>query len=185
MQTHCAAWVQKAVASALDGVPAGSMVALVSARDWYEEAAAAAARHLLEGGAYGTYVALCKQCCEVKRFLEQKGIDTRKLSFIDAVTGHSGKDNCMCRKLGDMPGLMELKIALCRNAGKKPGFVIIDSLTTMALYNDDETLADFFRHLGAELEETGCSGIVLTLEDKAGINVLNRCPDVWNRIIRV
>ncbi len=88
--------------------------------------------------------------------------------------------------LASQRNLTDLSITLSevlnRISGKK--FVILDSLTTMLLYNDSNTTTQFLQFLANRLRLWNTSSFILTMEGKGEEEVIRVVSQVVDKIIK-
>lgn len=119
----------------------------------------------------GVYVTLNAPYETVKKRLEEKNIDTRMIIFIDAVTktsqGIERKDNCLL--IGNPQNLSDISIAMDQAVRSLPAakrFLFFDSLSTLLLYNNPASVAQFVHFLSGRMHVWKVNGIIISLQNK-------------------
>lgn len=134
----------------------------------------------------GVYVSLNKPYNIVKASFDKKGIDTRLIIFIDAVTetakGKTEKTkNCLF--IGDPTNLSDISLAMDQAVTALPGdekFLFFDSLSTLLIYNHINTVARFIHFLSTKMRVWKVKGIIISLQkesDKELISELSQFCD--------
>lgn len=96
--------------------------------------------------ANGIYISLNKSQESIENILRRGGIDTGRLFFIDCVSSEKTGDDVLCVEPNRLDLLKSAIDAFMKNTeGEK--FVIIDSLSTLLIYNDHNKVAKFVKEL--------------------------------------
>ncbi|MFH1056072.1 MAG: hypothetical protein V1744_08275 [Candidatus Altiarchaeota archaeon] len=122
------------------------------------------------GDRYAVYVTTNKPYNHIINLFKEEGIDTSRIFFIDCITREvsTGKipepPNCLfVESLQDMTA-----IAIAINTGIEhlPGhkILLLDSLSTLLLYNDSKVVGQFSNFLLNKLRIQEMDGIMLALE---------------------
>lgn len=92
----------------------------------------------------GVYVSLNKTQKSTEDMLSRAGINTERLFFIDCVTDYRSREDVLHIAPHD---LLTLTQAVNYFIKEIPGdkFLIIDALSTLLIYNDDDKVAQFVR----------------------------------------
>jgi KaiC/GvpD/RAD55 family RecA-like ATPase len=136
----------------------------------------------------GVYITLSKPYDTLINIFKRKGINSKMIIFIDAVTKTAGgptkKDNCLF--IGSPENLSDIAIAMDQGvkALQKEKFVFFDSLSVLLLYNDPTSVAKFIHFLASKMRVWKVKGIIVSLkrkEDKKLINeILQFCDLMLN-----
>jgi archaellum biogenesis ATPase FlaH len=94
----------------------------------------------------GVYVSLNKTQKSTELFLKEKGIDTAKLFFIDCVTADKTRDDVLHVGPADLVLLADAIACFAREI-KGDKFLIIDALSTLLIYNDENKVAQFVQRV--------------------------------------
>lgn len=130
-------------------------------------------RFLLGLGGDGIYVSANKPHADVEGLLRSLGVDVERIYFIDCVT--SLVRNPTSAGLGkvkyvdhleDAGSLDDLRKSISSRLKASEGdvFLVIDSLRTLRLYNDQEAVLGFVRFLIEASKESGVKAVILTNE---------------------
>ncbi|MFH1331792.1 MAG: ATPase domain-containing protein [archaeon] len=134
----------------------------------------------------GVYVTLNKPFEVMKKEFEKTGINTKLIIFIDAVTKTSGgkiEKTKNCLFIGNPENLSDISLAMDQAVRALPGdgrFLFFDSLSTLLMYNQVETVARFIHFLAGKMRVWKVRGIIVSLKktDKELIDQLSQFCDV-------
>ncbi|MBI2659512.1 hypothetical protein HYX05_05435, partial [Candidatus Woesearchaeota archaeon] len=148
----------------------------------YQKTAADIVKSLVNDGAPGVYVTLNKPYDIMQRILENSGIDTRLIIFIDAASRTDSKKIGNCLYVGSAEKLSDMSVAMDQAVKAFHGekFLVFDSLNTLAIFNKPATVARFVQFLTAKMREWKVKGIIITLEketDPALLDELTQFSD--------
>lgn len=128
-------------------------------------------RFLTESNMPGVYVTLNAPYATIKKRLEDNGIDTRLIIFIDAVTktsqGIEREENCLF--IGNPQNLSDISVAMdqaVRSLPTSKRFLFFDSLSTLLLYNNATSVAQFVHFLSGRMHVWKVNGIIISLQSK-------------------
>lgn len=96
--------------------------------------------------AAGVYIALNKTWRGTESFLKQSHLKTEKLFFIDCVTSEKTREDILHLSPTDLEKL-SAAIKSFIDEIKEPTFIIIDSLATLLIYNDENKVARFVKEI--------------------------------------
>lgn len=113
------------------------------------------------------YICIDKPCSSIKKVLEKEQVDSKIVVFIDAVTLMSrleaNEDNCIY--ITGPENLTDICIALSETvnslSGTKP-YIIIDSLSTLLVYNKMDSVVKFVHIFTAKTKQYGAKGLVIS-----------------------
>lgn len=95
---------------------------------------------------YIIYVSLNKTQKSVERILKNEGISVSKIFFIDCVTNEKTRDDVMHIPPTDLEKLrFAIGSFIKEISGKK--FLVIDALSTLLIYNDENKVAAFVKEV--------------------------------------
>jgi KaiC/GvpD/RAD55 family RecA-like ATPase len=126
----------------------------------------------------GVYVTLSKPFVTIKKILEEAGIDTDMIIFIDAITktitGVEKKENCLF--IGSPENLSDISIAIDQAVTALPTkerFIFFDSLSVLLVYNEPVTVAKFIHMLAGKMHIWKVRGIIVSLRRKEDEELIN------------
>tara|TARA_Y100000310_G_C20699005_1_gene827938 strand:- start:5626 stop:6339 length:714 start_codon:yes stop_codon:yes gene_type:complete len=143
------------------------------------------AKYFLSKGMDGVYITVNKNLANLIEKFNNEGVDISKLTFIDTITLLSGGEKLAganFQYIGSPKDLVELSVEL-ENAVKKLGdknkFVIIDSLSTLLVYNKETSIEKFVHALAAKIRSWNAQGVFILVEstNKEVINTLSQFCD--------
>jgi len=123
----------------------------------------------------GIYVTLNKSFKSISASLNEEGIDVSRLYFIDGITrteNNNAKDK-NCTFISSPHALTELSLAIttATNTGKFD-FLFFDSINTLLIYNDLKTTQKFAHYVITKMREANLGGIIFSLDEASGKNVI-------------
>jgi len=124
----------------------------------------------------------------VELFKAQK-IPSEKLFFIDMIS-KTGQPEGLVKgnhlHLGSPKNLTELSIALDEILARYPEkkFLYLDSLSTMAVYNDPNAVIQFLHYFTNKSREKHIQSIILALNDEGSSKLLSVISQFVNKVIR-
>ncbi|MDO8511115.1 MAG: hypothetical protein Q7S55_03030 [Nanoarchaeota archaeon] len=113
----------------------------------------------------GIYISFNKQYFEIQSIIEKTGIDKDKVYCIDAI---SKKDKNLpkgCYCLNSPESLTELSIVLTNLLKEGYEFIFFDSLSSLLIYNDLETVERFVHYLTGKMKYLQVKGVFIILND--------------------
>ena len=128
---------------------------------------AEALRTLETQGSAGVYVSLSNDYLTVSSALNEAGVDTGKLRFVDAASRMFGIGPVNSKEVVYVDGplstdsILEGITQTMRDLKGSKKFVLIDSLTTLLLYNSLEATLAFRNALRELLKKEGAAGIIV------------------------
>ncbi len=139
----------------------------------------------------GVYVTLNKPYEIIEALLKKAKVDTRMVIFIDAVTKTAGGDlkktkNCLY--IGNPERLSDISIAMDQAVRAIPvneKFVFFDSLSTLLLYNNPESVAQFIHLLAGKMRAWKIKGIIVSLEKGADKELIEKLTQVCDIVLEL
>jgi KaiC/GvpD/RAD55 family RecA-like ATPase len=128
----------------------------------------------------GIYVSLNKTHESIENILKKEKINTNKLFFIDCVTSEQKRDDVLHispRELGKLSSAISTFIKDI--PGKK--FLIIDALSTLLIYNDENKVARFVKETIEFASEKDVEVIALSPKTK-GEELLNKIFNFFDKV---
>ena len=149
-----------------------------------------AVRILASQGFAGVYVSLSKDYLSVAAALGAAGVDLSRIHFVDAVSRMYGIAPVESPEVTYVDGPLSVD-ALARGIAESVSgleqekrFVLLDSLTTLLLYNSFEATIDFGRALRTMLKKMGAAGIiVVAYRDEVNADLLEKLKNGGGEIL--
>jgi len=113
----------------------------------------------------GIYVSFNKQYSEIQSVIEKTGIDKDKVYCIDAVSKKQKDVPKGCYCLQSPESLTELSIVITNLLKQGHGFIFFDSLSSLLIYNDLETVERFVHYLTGKMKYLQVKGVFIALND--------------------
>ena len=144
-------------------------------------------KHLTDKNVPGVYITLNKPYETMQKVFKNEKIDTEIIIFIDAVTQTAGgniEKTDKCLFIGSPDNLSDMSVAMdqaVRALPSKEKFVFFDSLSTLLIYNNVETVSRFVHFLAGKMRVWKVKGIIVSLrknQDKELIDALMQFCDV-------
>jgi len=137
----------------------------------------------------GVYITMNKPYKSIVKSLERVGIDTKKLFFVDAISGIVGEKKPVaknCVVLESPAALTELGIVISKTCqAKNPRFLMMDSLSTVLIYNNQKTTVKFVHFVATQLRKCSWPGIIFSMEKDVEGLVLDSVTQICDKIIRI
>lgn len=131
----------------------------------------------------GVYISLNRPYKNLLDTLAAGKIDSKKLFFIDCVT-KSEQDVPNCYFLKTQQSLTNLSIAISTVIKtEKPDFVFLDSINTLALYNEMDAAVKFAHFLLTKLRANSVNGIILGIEDEKNKQIITELSQICDKVI--
>ncbi len=117
----------------------------------------------------GVFVSFNKPCPSLKKTLRSSGVNVDNIVFVDCMTrllGGTEEENCIYT---NSPDPVYIQVALKRAMDRicsEFKFVYMESLSTLTLYNSEESLIKFVRQVTGKIRVSGFVGLLFTLENE-------------------
>jgi hypothetical protein len=125
------------------------------------------------------YICIDKPYSSIKRVLDKEEIDSKIIIFIDTVTLMSGtqpKDD-KCVYIRSPENLTDISIAISQAISSLSGnktFIIVDSLSTLLVYNNIHTVLKFVHIINAKIKQYGAKGLAISAKKGADDDFINQ-----------
>jgi len=128
----------------------------------------------------GIYVSLNKTQKSIENILKQNGINTNKLFFIDCVTSEKTRDDVL-HIVPDQLDLLSSAINAFMKDIKGEKFLIVDALSTLLIYNDENKVAKFVKEITEYASQNDVKVIAFSPETK-GEELLNKIFNFFDKV---
>jgi len=112
----------------------------------------------------------------------------KKLFFVDAISGVIGGEKVQaenCVVLRSPSSLTELGIVVSKVcSSEKSRFLMMDSLSTMLVYNNQKTTVKFVHYIATQLRKCGWPGIIFSLEKDIEGQILDSILQFCDKVIK-
>ncbi len=140
-----------------------------------------------ERGMFSIYITLGKSYDVLMRQYTIDGVDTSKLFFIDAVSKKTERPkNTIFIK--SPSSLTEISITISQLVSIVPSdktFLYLDSLSTLALYNEPDMVIKFMHFLIARMREWQIAGIIIALDAEESRSSSVQLSQFCDKMIKV
>lgn len=173
----------------LKNLPDNFVVGLVVNSDKYENVKMDILKYLTNKKRQsGSYVAINKPYQATVDDLKQNKVNTDKLYFIDCITkkfGGKGQNTKNCVFI-DSPGdLTEISLELHQSMqNQERKFLFVDSLSTLAVYNNPEMILKFIHYLTGKIRIWGLSGVLIALNEETDKKIIAELAQFCDKIIK-
>jgi hypothetical protein len=186
---------EKEIEQRIEELPTEFIALIVSSSDIYSVAQEVALKVLLgKKNMSGAYVTFNRPYSTLKTAVTGMGLDLSKLFFIDLITESAGgnaerstADRCFYvsspKNLTELSILMEQ--AMLRLPMDDGRFVFIDSISTMLIYNDSDTVLRFIHTLTGKMRLLGITGIIFLLEKESDERFRSQVAQFCDRVITI
>jgi len=170
----------------LGGLDKYVILATVEAKKYYKTNLDIVSYFVKKRKTPGVYVTLNKPYAVILEDLKKRGIESKMILFIDAVTRttmQKPQKTGGCLFIGNPENLSDLSLATdqaVRALPFKEKFILFDSLNTLLVYNNINMVIRFIHFLISKMRIWKVVGIIISLEksDKELIDKLSQFCDV-------
>lgn len=116
------------------------------------------------------YIGSIKQSKKVKNMLEERDVDLKKILFFDMATEVTGSspDDVMNTVFFDPSDLNQVNMQLDDAVEAAPEgretVIIFDTISTLTIYNDEETIINFLESLSSKMANWDLKSILIGIE---------------------
>ncbi len=154
----------------------------------YQEATVDILNYFSKKSSRGIYVTLNKPFSVLMKTFGNAGVPAESLYFVDGITNvpspEEGKDHAC---LGSGVGLSNLCIGISRAVNLFEGekFLLLDSLSTLLIYNDPKSVSKFAHLLTEKMRRWNTSGSLLTVEMNAEKDVVSQLAPFCDKVVKL
>ncbi|MCJ7479394.1 MAG: hypothetical protein MUP63_04425 [Candidatus Nanohaloarchaeota archaeon QJJ-7] len=144
-----------------------------------------------EKEAFGVYITINKPYGTIRNVLEEHSVETDKMFFVDAVSQEVGEDTVEDDHvvfLDSPKDLTGLSIVVSEAVDSMPDgekFVFLDSLTTLTVYNEMDTVSQFAHFLTGKMRKWNVSGVIISMEEEMDDKLISQIRQFCDRTIEV
>lgn len=133
----------------------------------------------------GIYVTLSKPHCDIIKKLEEQDINAKKLLFIDNYeSGKCGARNCIF--LGRNNSLTAISLAITEaSKDESMKFIFFDSINTMLIYNELETVERFVHYLINKVKNLEILLVMTLIEEEKTKKLIPLLSQFCDKVIRL
>jgi KaiC/GvpD/RAD55 family RecA-like ATPase len=172
----------------LSELPEKYAVILVTQQEKYDLLISHLVKSFVKTGLPGIFVTLNKGASELIEMLQKNGADCTGLFVVDAISRNRSAETKKASNISyvDSPkDLTEIEAQVLDFAEKIPGpkFFVLDSLSTMLIYNAETTVEKFVHRFGERLRNNQCKA-VFTIMSKAKPEIMNVLAQFSDHVIK-
>jgi len=134
-------------------------------------------------GNTGIYISLNKTQKKIEEILKKEKINIKKLFFIDCVTSNKTKDDVL-HISPDRLDLLNSAINSFIKDIKGQKFLILDALSSLLIFNNENKVADFIKEITQEASQNHTNVIAFSPQTK-GKELLNQIFDYFDEVKKV
>ncbi|MGP8069973.1 MAG: hypothetical protein ACLP5V_08790 [Candidatus Bathyarchaeia archaeon] len=154
----------------------------------YQDAVVGLMRYFTDKVPRGIYVSLNKPFAVLTKAFDKAGIQTSNLFFVDGITNvpaiEENRDHSCLGSGVDLSNLcIGISKAVNRNADEK--FIVLDSLSTLLIYNDPRAVAKFAHLLTEKMRRWNTSGSLMTVEMNAERDVVSQLAPFCDKVVKI
>ncbi len=169
-------------------LPEKYVVVLVTSHEKYDLLISHLVKSFAKKGLPGIFVTLNKGGSDLLDMLGKNKVDCSKMFVVDAISRNRSAETKKATNISyvDSPkDLTELEAQVLDFAEKMPGpkFFVLDSLSTMLIYNAETTVEKFVHRFGERLRNQECRA-VFTIMSETKPEVMNVLSQFSDQIIR-
>lgn len=154
----------------------------------YQEAVLGVVRYFAGKSPQGVYVTLNKPFSVLTKNFEKAGIPSSSLFFVDGITNVPALEEDESHTcLGSGIDLSNLCIGISRAVGKlkEEKFLLLDSLSTLLIYNDSKAVSKFAHLLTEKMRRWNTQGSLLTVEMNAEKDVVSQLAPFCDKVVKI
>lgn len=170
----------------------GELSLLVAPSHLVQEATLQSAKYFVNRKKnFCVYVTVAKPYKTIFTLLEKKKINTGKVFFIDCATPLTGSaetqaENCVFVQPQSLANLsIALSSAIQTLPPTHPKLLVLDTLSTLMLYNQAPIVAKFMHALAGKLRNWGVRSIIFILEEETDNKIISQLSQFCDNTIRV
>lgn len=168
------------------------IVLLITKSDEYQRTNLETLRYFVDDkGLFGIYVTINKPYTTIKKTINNDGIDTTNIFFVDAISkevGGTTKNADDVVYMDSPQDLTNLSIALSEIVEAMPKqdkFLLIDSMSSLTIYNHSKKVSKFARHLVGKMRKWDLNGVIISIEEELEEDILSHFTQFCDKVIRV
>jgi len=186
-QTNSQSDASSAISESLDSLEKPVVLAMIDPIR-YQEAVVELLRYFMGKVPRGIYVSLNKPYTVLAKNFEKSGIPVDSLFFVDAITNVPAiQEETDHSCLGSSVDLSSLCIATSKavNRFTEDKFIVLDSLSTLLIYNESKAVAKFAHLLTEKMRRWNTSGSLLTVEMNTEKDVVFQLAPFCDKVVRI
>lgn len=137
----------------------------------------------------GIYVTVNKPYATLKEHFRDRGLDASRLFFVDAITQTVVQPKLTNHNVIFLPNpqsLTEISLALSEAASMLKAarkFLFLDSLSTLLIYNETESVAKFAHFLTVKMRSLNIQGVLVALRQQLDEELIYELTQYCDKVI--
>jgi KaiC/GvpD/RAD55 family RecA-like ATPase len=140
----------------------------------------------------GIYITVNKPYDALVKYLKENKISLNNIFFIDAISKSVSEEIKLTENCLFIPSpshLTDLGIALTQALEgmkeRKNKFLILDSISTLLIYNDFDTVAKFVHFIVSRLRVFGLVGLIISVEKLLDEKMINILMEICDEVVEI
>jgi len=141
----------------------------------------------------GVYVTVNKPYSGIVEILDESGVNTDNILFVDAISKETGRgeedeENVLYMDSPeDLTGLSIVIQEAVESMGDTDKFVFLDSLTTLTIYNETDTVSKFGHYLTGKMRSwDGVEGVIVSLaKEEVEDELIDQMSQFCDNVVRL
>jgi hypothetical protein len=140
----------------------------------------------------GIYITVNKPYNALVRYLKENKIPNENVFFIDAISKSVSQEirlTSNCLFIPSPSHLTDMGIALTQALEsmkeRKNKFLILDSISTLLIYNEFETVAKFVHFIVSRLRVFGLVGLIISVEKLLDEKMINILMEICDEVVEI
>ncbi len=172
----------------MEGLPEKYVVLLVVGHDKYDLLIANITKNFIKKRFSGIFVTLNKGGEDLIAMLEKNKVDCTNIFVVDAVSKNESKPKAYKNTsyIDSPQDLTELEaqiIDFAKNMQPEKSFLIVDSISTLLVYNAEKTIEKFVHGLGEKMKELGFKNVFI-IRSKTKPEIMDVLIQFSDKVIR-
>ena len=180
----------KKLAKEFNNLGEGAIVLIETAASKILEVHLAAVKWLSDKKYTQIILSTSRPCKNLLNLYQKNNIDTNKIIMLCTVCQEKEKKeqkNSKVIHISSCSSLTEIAILLskCMESMKDKKFVFIDSINTLLIHNEPNTLAKFIHSILTKMRTNNVSGLLISLETETDKEVRAEIAQLCDKIVKV
>lgn len=176
---------------ALDGIKEGEVILfLIPAKKYVANNLQLLKHYVNKLQSYCIYITVNKPYAALIKTLQNNGVNTKRMFFIDAVTpsGTAAQKAGNVVFIGSAQGLTTISLAITsavKSMPKGKRVLFLDSVSTLILYNNAGTVSKFSRFLITKMKKWNVGGAIMSLEKESDEDLVGQLSQLCDNVIEM
>lgn len=137
------------------------------------------------------YVTVAKPYTTIRNILEERDVDLTNIFFVDCISKQGAGETVQADNVvfTQPEALTDISIALSSAVDNIPDdmdkLLVLDTLSTLMMYNDNDTVGRFAHDLSGKIRDWGIKSIMLTLEEETDEQIVGRIGQFVDETVEI